>query len=102
MITVEQLYDDLLLVKDDSYYLNRYSIILNFLDKRNLEVLDYQIKVIQGKNNLFWQGQYNVTPTSLEQSIETVLKELSEDNTDDDLKDVTFELCLLVQKKKNK
>lgn len=51
MINIEQVYEDICILKDLDYMPDRYNIILNLLEKREWEVLDYKISITDVTEN---------------------------------------------------
>ena len=97
MIGLEKQDNGLYLVFDEEYSPDRYRVVVNFLEKLRLEVLDFNITLKQTFIGMDWSG-FNLHPLTLEEDFTEVLKDLNEtyqSMEDDESDDVKFELRIL-------
>ena len=98
MIGLEKQDNGLYIVSDEDYSPNRYMVLLNFLEKQGLEILDYSITAKKIFLSMDMDG-INVAPLSLEDDFKEVLISLSDAFDEEELDDVKFNLKILCMNK---
>lgn len=98
MISLDKMENGLYLVSDTEYTPDRYPVILNFLDKEDLEILDYSI-CLNKKVSEITLGGFNIYPLDFKEDFSKVLEELNnsyqEMKSDGDAEGLAFELKIL-------
>lgn len=93
MIDIEHKYNDIVLITDNSYKKDRYSVYEHLFEEYTITVLDYAIKIRE--DNKIFEKWLDFECVGFKEDFIDVLKEFNPITEQEGLKDCNFELKVL-------